>query len=140
MVDLDTCGNCGEEAAVDSEYCPHCGVLFENAADATCESDRDREATAVCIICRRFICERCGVQVGNRWLCKEHANVEVVEDWAKVYDSADPVLVSAMKAALEASGLEVIDQNWKARGGRSGKLFVPVPDYLRAVEVLKAES
>lgn len=137
MEELDNCGNCGEEVATDSDFCPYCGVLFEKAPAVSCEFDHDREADAVCIICQKPVCVHCASLVQKRWFCGEHSTVEVQEGWAKVLESPDSVLIGAMKTVLADSGFEVIDQNWRARGGRKSRLFVPVADYLKAVQLLK---
>ncbi len=53
--------HCGDEVTEDSDFCPHCGVLFAEAGDVFCDEHQQKPATGVCIICRKVFCEECGV-------------------------------------------------------------------------------
>jgi hypothetical protein len=136
-MDTDKCGNCEQEVTTDSDFCPHCGVFFESSPAVACAADGDREADGVCVICQKFVCERCGVQVLGRWLCGDHQNVELREDFAMVFQSSQFSSSGVVKSTLEDAGFQVIDMNWRARGGRYNKLYVPIPDFVKASEILK---
>lgn len=148
-----SCSSCNEEITVDSDFCPHCGVLFEAAGGEMCETHPANAAQGICIICQKLICEECGKEVWGRRFCLEHRNVEVQQDWAKAFQSTDINDSELVKSLLESNGFKVLVQNFLAIGGvwdgggdssisrsninKPAKVFVPIPEYLRAEEVLK---
>ena len=153
MPELDDCGNCGYEVSDDSDYCPYCGVLFEHAPLVTCETHMNREASAVCVICQRPLCEACAVEVASRFLCPDHQSVKLRENYALVYQSRDVAEASAVRAMLsegdvatedeegnvieaEDDKLYVVDANLFTRS-QLARLYVPVPRYLEAMEILR---
>jgi RNA polymerase subunit RPABC4/transcription elongation factor Spt4 len=147
------CSNCNEEITPDSEFCPHCGVLFPEASKEQCDTDTGQAATGVCIICRKLVCDECGKQVHGRMLCLDHRKVEVQQDWARVFQSTDINDSELAKVLLESNGFRVLGQNfapigyvWDGGGdsalsrsniSKPAKVFVPIPEYLRAEEALK---
>jgi hypothetical protein len=147
------CGSCNEEITPDSEFCPHCGVLFSGASAEKCDTHPANLAQGICIICRTLVCEECGKSVHGRIFCLEHKAVEVQQDWARVFQSTDINDSGLVKALLESNGFKVLGQNfapigyvWDGGGdsalsrsniSKPAKVFVPIPEYLRAEEALK---
>jgi hypothetical protein len=147
------CGSCNEEITPDSEFCPHCGVLFSGASAEKCDTHPANLAQGICIICRTLVCEECGKSVHGRIFCLEHTRVEVQQDWARVFQSTDINDSGLVKALLESNGFKVLGQNfapigyvWDGGGdsalsrsniSKPAKVFVPIPEYLRAEEALK---
>jgi len=148
-----SCSSCNEEVTPDSEYCPHCGVLFESAAGEKCDTHPANPAQGICIICRKLVCEECGKVVHGRHFCLDHKSVEVQQDWARVFQSTEINDSGLVKAFLESNGFKVLGQNfapigyvWDGGGdsaisrsniSKPAKVFVPIPEYLRAEEALK---
>jgi hypothetical protein len=148
-----SCSSCNEEVTPDSEFCPHCGVLFDGAAEEKCDTHPAKLAEGICIICRKLICDECGKVVHGRHFCFEHNTVEVQQDWAKVFQSSDINDSGLVKALLETNGFKVLGQNFEPIGyvwdgggdsaisrsniSKPAKVFVPIPEYLRAEEVLR---
>ena len=148
-----SCSNCSEEITPDSEFCPHCGMLFADASKEPCDTHPDRTTTGICIICRKLVCEACGKQVYGRIFCLDHQKVEVQQDWARVFQSTEINDSELAKVLLESNGFKVLGQNfapigyvWDGGGdsavsrsntNRPAKVFVPIPEYLRAEEMLK---
>ena len=148
-----SCSACNEEITPDSEFCPHCGVLFDGAADEKCDTHTSNLARGICIICRKLVCGECGKVVYGRRFCLEHQNVEVQQDWARVFQSSDINDSGLVKALLESTGFKVLGQNFEPVGyvwdgggdspvsrsnvSRPAKVFVPIPEYLRAEEALR---
>jgi RNA polymerase subunit RPABC4/transcription elongation factor Spt4 len=142
-----------EEITPDSDFCPHCGVLFSGAAGEPCDTHPQQQATGICIICRKLVCPECGKLLRNRTFCIEHRNVEVQQDWARVFQSTDINESEMAKAVLESAGQQVLLQNfapigfvWDGGGdsalsrgalSKPAKVFVPIPDYLKARESLE---
>lgn len=154
MPEYDDCGNCGREVTDDSDFCPFCGVLFEHAPMMVCEVHRAGEAFAVCVICQKFLCEFCAVEVENRFLCPDHQDVRLSGDYALIYESRDVAEAAAVRSLLTPGGVaseddegnvhsegednspDVIDTNLFTRG-RTARIYVPIPRYLEASEVLR---
>lgn len=148
-----SCSSCGEEITPDSEFCPHCGVLFSGAAKEKCDIHPGNIAQGICIICRKLVCEGCRKTVHGRNFCLEHKAVEVRQDWARAFQSTDINDSELVKSLLESNGFRVLVQNftpmgyaWDGGGDSSisrsalnkpAKVFVPIPEYLRAEEALK---
>jgi hypothetical protein len=135
MPEVDNCGNCGEEASTDSDFCPHCGVLFEQAPFTVCDFHRDREAEGVCIICRKFVCDGCAIVIHKRLFCAEHQDVVAQEDFARVHESNYIAEAESIAAMLKGAGFEVVAPVWGARG-RLARVFVPIPEYVEAIKLV----
>jgi hypothetical protein len=154
-VTLDTCDNCGKEAPVDRDFCPHCGTLFADN-QYSCTNHPIAVATGVCIICEQLFCDDCLTQKNKKNLCIGHREVEVREDWALAYKSVDFYEAQIIRAKLESAGITVNPTNNSNPGfmadgmiestiGRTLlrypiKIFVPLDEYLEACEVLDENS
>jgi RNA polymerase subunit RPABC4/transcription elongation factor Spt4 len=147
------CPACSEEITDDSDYCPHCGIIIQAAEDTLCEQHPLRPASGVCIICHKVMCTECSVMNLNRIFCPEHAEIEVQQDWALVYQSTEITNAELVKSVLESSGHKVSVQNFNSIGfvwGGGGdssisrsninmpaKVFVPIPEYSDAISTIE---
>lgn len=147
------CPRCAEEITQDSDFCPHCGILFSAATRQICDVHPQRPAKGICIICRKLLCEECKKVARSRIFCSEHRNVEVQQDWARIYQSTEINESEMVRAFLEAAGHKVLVQNfapigfvWGGGGdsalsrsalSKPAKIFVPIPEYLKARESLE---
>ena len=142
------CTQCSGEVTADSDFCPHCGVLFEKVSSARCDTHPQTRAEGVCIICRKLVCDRCGKQRAKRWFCTDHSDVKVEQDWALIFESPEINESELVKSFLESVGLHVVVRNfgpnnvvWEGGGdslfsrqalNRLAKVFVPIPEYVDA--------
>lgn len=150
---ITRCKDCGKEITADSDFCPHCGALAGVPEQIVCELHPDRQAAAVCIICRTALCDFCATRRRERWFCKNHASVRVEQDWAIVLESPDINKAELARSVLDAGGFHVVVRNfgpntavWEGGGdslfsrqqlNRLAKVFVPIPEYLNAVQSLQ---
>lgn len=150
MNELIKCPNCSNEVTIDSDFCPHCGVLFEGAGEVFCDSHPQKKAVGICIICRKVVCEDCSVGANGRCFCLDHQHVEVEQDWAVVFDSTEIADAELVKSVLESAGHKVLVQNFDSIGfvwggggdspisrsniNKPAKVLVPIPEYLEAVK------
>ena len=148
---VEQCDYCSEDVTADSEFCIHCGALFE-ADGQFCEVHTSSPAVAVCVICHRLLCGECRVLKGRRSFCADHEKVETSEGWAVAFQSVDYYEANIIRGKLESAGLTVNPRNNTSIGfiadgfiesaiGRSilkypVKVFVPLDQYLEAVEVI----
>jgi len=148
----ERCPDCGEEVTGESDFCPHCGILRPGAGSPRCTVHGDLAAQSVCIICHRLLCRQCRKRRTGRAFCDEHRNVEVVLDWANVFQSNDVTEAELLRSVLEAEGLTVQTQNFQSIGyiwdgggdsplsrsavNRPAKVFVPIPEYRAARQVV----
>jgi len=153
MTQYRKCPRCAEEVTEDSDFCPHCGVLFAPAKGVFCETHQDREATGVCIICRKLVCPLCSKSIHRRTFCADHVDVEVQQDWSRVFESTDINDAELIKSVLEKAQYRVLVQNfgsigyaWDGGGdspqsrsnlSRPAKVFVPIPEYLEAIRAVE---
>jgi len=149
----DRCGSCGEEVTSDSDFCPHCGVIFEAAGSVRCDAHPGRAAGGICIICRKLVCDECGVRGHGRTFCREHKGIEVQQDWARIFQSTDINDAELVRSVLQSAGYTVQVQNFDSIGfvwggggdsslsrsalSKPAKIFVPIPEYLRAVKTVQ---
>jgi RNA polymerase subunit RPABC4/transcription elongation factor Spt4 len=147
------CQQCQGEVTGDSDYCPHCGILFSLSNDVFCETHQDRSATGVCIICRTLVCENCSKSVNGRKFCLEHKGIEVQQDWAKVFQSTEINDAELIRSVLESVPHRVLVQNFSSIGfswdgggdspqsrsnlNKPAKVFVPIPEYLDARKAIQ---
>ena len=148
-----TCENCERESTADSDFCPHCGFLFETGEKVACDAHPLSDAIGVCIICQTPLCDVCGEMNEDRLFCSEHLDVVVVDEWAGVVTSTDVNDAELARAVLESAGFHVqvrdfgsIGFAWDGGGdsslsrsqlGKPARVFVPVSEYLQARETLR---
>lgn len=148
----ERCPGCGEDVTGESDFCPHCGVLRSGAGSVCCARHPDHQAKHVCVICHRLLCRNCRKSRAGRSLCEKHRTVELVLDWANVFQSNDVTEAELLRSVLEAEGLTVQTQNFQSIGyiwdgggdsplsrsavNRPAKIFVPIPEYLAAQRVV----
>lgn len=153
MTQYRKCSHCGGEVTGDSDFCPHCGILFPAAQQALCETHQTVRATGVCIICRKLVCATCSRTVRARTHCLDHRDVEVQQDWARVFESTEINDSELIKSVLEKAQFHVLVQNfgsigyaWDGGGDspqsrsnlfRPAKVFVPIPEYLEALHTVQ---
>jgi len=151
MPEFTACSYCSEEITTDSDFYPHCGVLFVEAGEVFCDEHSKEPAVGVCIICRSVLCNECIVRVHGRCFCLPHRKVNVQQDWAEVFRSTEIADSELVKSILESAGHKVQVQNFNAVGfiwdgggdspisrsniNKPAKVFVPIPEYLKAVKV-----
>ncbi|MFH0988916.1 MAG: hypothetical protein V1799_02760 [bacterium] len=156
MSELFTCHNCSGEVTEDSDFCPHCGLLFNSAQSAMCEIHTDQQAVGVCILCHQPVCKSCSSMTMGRTFCKPHDDIAVVEDWAMVFEATDIVDAGLARELLISNGFKVQVQNFNSIGfvwdgggdsiisrsnlSKPAKVFVPIPDYFTALELLESWS
>ena len=153
-IETDKCGNCREEVTVDSDFCPHCGVLFDKTPVVACETDPSQEASGVCIICQKPVCETCSFVKFKRLFCQVHKDVVVVGDDAVVYESIDPFQAELVVGLLKSGGFSaIVQRSNRAHGAETeqfwisfssgrryeNRVFVPIPDYFKAIELLQSK-
>jgi len=147
------CEYCEHEASADSDFCPYCGFLFEEARRATCSTHPLDAAIGVCIICQRLLCESCSEICEDRIFCSKHQDVLVEDEWALVFESTDVAEAELVKSVLESAGHHVqgrgfgsIGYVWDGGGesalsrsllGQPARLYVPIPEFLRATETFE---
>jgi hypothetical protein len=152
MTEYIECSYCSEEITEDSDFCPHCGTLFTSPGSIKCDEHTDKDAVCVCIICRKVCCEECGTEVHGRSFCLRHRSVTVEQDWAEVFRSTEIADAELVKSVLESRGHKIITQNFNSIGfawdgggdspisrsnlNKPSKVFVPIPEYLDAMEEL----
>lgn len=147
-----SCTHCGGDVTPDSDFCVHCGVLFEKKS--ACETHPERSAVAVCVLCHRLMCSDCARETNRRFFCEKHSTVEVEEGWALVFQSLDLFEASLVRTKLGGAGISVSVQNDHSIGffgfmdtpiGRTNldypvKIFVPFDQYLLASQLLAEEG
>lgn len=152
MPDLISCSYCSEEITADSDFCPHCGVLFVEAGEVFCDEHAEEPAVGVCIICRKVLCNDCIVRVHGRYFCLPHRKVRVQQDWAEIFRSTEIADAELIKSVLETAGHKVQVQNfnpvgfiWDGGGdspisrsniNKPAKVLVPIPEYLEALKAV----
>jgi hypothetical protein len=150
MSEYIKCSYCSEEITSDSDFCPHCGTLFEEAGEVFCDLHPQDSGAGVCIICRKLCCEECGANVRGRYFCSAHRKIKVEQDWAEVFRSTELSEAELVKSVLESIGHKVQVQNFNSVGfiwdgggdspisrsniNKPAKVFVPIPEYLDAME------
>lgn len=148
----ERCPECGGDVDAESDFCPHCGVLKPSAGTPRCRVHPDEAAQHVCIMCHQLLCRQCRKSRAGRSFCDEHRKIEVVLDWANVFQSNDVTEAELLRSVLESEGLTVQTQNFQSIGyiwdgggdsplsrsavNRPAKIFVPIPEYLVARRVV----
>ena len=100
----------------------------------------------------KIVCDACGTLVSGRAFCPDHAMVQVQQDWAEVFSSAEVEEAELCKSVLESNGFKVQVQNFQSVGyvwggggdsmisrsnlGRPAIVLVPIPEYLEAARTL----
>ncbi len=101
------------------------------------------------------MCENCVERKGVQMFCEEHKKIEISEDWAVAFQSFDYYEANIVRGKLESAGITVNPRNNASIGfladgffegpiGRTilkypVKVFVPLDQYLKAVEIVQEE-
>ena len=97
------CVHCQAEVQATEEYCPHCGMLFEE--ERVCANHHAITAKGACVICGETFCRQCGGWRNDRFLCRAHASYEIYEGMARIYGTLDDSIAQYAHACLEQAGL-----------------------------------
>ena len=108
------------------------------------------------MICQEPFCSVCLKRIDGRYLCADHLAVTIEQDYAMVYSSTDIKDAELARAILDSRGIQVVVRDfspigyiWDGAGDSSlsrsllrkhAKVFVPIPDYQRALIVLNEWS
>lgn len=69
------CVHCQAEVQATEEFCPHCGMLFEE--ERVCAHHHGVGAIGVCVVCGEAFCRQCGGWREGRFRCEQHAQQQV---------------------------------------------------------------
>jgi hypothetical protein len=94
------CPRCGAEYT-GGDACPSCGFL---QAPVPCDDDPSRNAAFRCVLCGRTVCD--AVAANRAGLCDQHAHVPIIEGWAQVYTTGDPLEADLLAQNLKAEGID----------------------------------
>ncbi|MBF8248884.1 MAG: B box-type domain-containing protein [Bacteroidetes bacterium] len=155
-MEYDRCKNCDGEVTTDSDFCPHCGVLFQGIGTLRCDTHVQRISSGVCVICRKVVCIECSKTANGRTLCLDHHKIEIQQDWARVFQSTEISDSELVRAVLESEGFHIQVQNFTSMGfvwdgggdspisrsniSRPAKVFVPIPEYIGAAKTIEEWS
>ncbi len=110
------CPKCKEAVSEESEYCIHCGALLKKDKLILCALHPDTVATAVCVLCQQPLCSACTIEVENRTVCIFHQDVEILDDWAVIFQSTDITEAELIRAVLKENDFQVVVQNFDSIG------------------------
>lgn len=71
------CVHCQAEVQATDQFCPRCGMLFEQ--EMVCAQHHSVGAIGVCVVCARPFCGRCGGWKAKRFFCNQHADYAINE-------------------------------------------------------------
>jgi ssDNA-binding Zn-finger/Zn-ribbon topoisomerase 1 len=141
---LRRCPKCGQEVDAAEAACPACGQL---TTPGRCARHPEREAPGQCVICGRGTCAECYDEDQPHYLCPEHREIEVIEGWAQVYNTADEVEAQLIRENLRAEGVdaEILSQKDRMLTVDLGELaqvrvLVPAYHYAQARRMLAGHT
>ena len=125
------CPKCGGQVQQDDDFCVQCGEVFVD--NLNCSRHPTQKAAGACIVCASPFCSDCGGNVRNRFLCREHEMLEIIEGMVRVFGCSDAVQVEFAKTSLETAGLHPFVFSRKANpislGGADYTLYRAAGDY-----------
>ena len=105
------CDNCDGEIDTESEYCPHCGIVFEKEDEGTsieCETHPGVAAVGVCIVCGKPVCRDCATCQKGKVFCDNDEHVKIHQDWAVLCTVSAEYEAEMVKANLELAGIKAL--------------------------------
>lgn len=154
MAEVYSCDNCKLEVETNDDYCPNCETIF---TDAKCVNHTNTSAEGVCLICGKFCCSNCGLDVNGSYLCNDHSGVEVIQSMGRVFGTSDSLEIDYTMSILEEENFHPFKFSrktspislggtdyslFRASGESSGhlineiKIMVPLKEYLKAQELI----
>jgi hypothetical protein len=147
-----TCGRCNEPVKKKDTYCRNCGGIFSD--DLFCIKHKSKHADGVCVICSNPLCNKCGIDTSNVFLCNLHSDFEIYEGMTRVFGSMDYIRAQFASACLKKIGYHpflytrkfnpVADQvaitairNFGNHPVYEQKVLVPFSEVLEAIKELK---
>jgi hypothetical protein len=141
---MATCPHCQAEHEERAASCPDCGILLDEPPQR-CAAHPDQQTIARCAVCQRLVCAECAKHKSRRYLCLEHASVEVIDGHVDVRKVGDPLEAELLRACLENAGIPAWIHNQKDRSFSTTfgplapvKVLVPRPHLDEARRVLEA--
>ena len=125
------CPKCSGQVQQDDDFCVQCGELFVDHLN--CSRHPAQKAAGACIVCALPFCSECGGNVHNRFLCRGHEMLEIIENMVRVFGTSDAVQAEFAKSSLETAGLHPFLFSRKASplsiGGPDYTLYRAAGDY-----------
>jgi hypothetical protein len=141
---LPICPHCQATVEPDAVACGDCGVLLGSGKEP-CPEHPDQLAIAECAVCGRLGCPACLRQHSRRYLCRDHARVEVIDGHVDVRKVGDTNEAEFLRICLENAGIPAWVHSQKDRSFATNfgplapvKVLVPRAYLERARRVLEA--
>ena len=136
----NTCENCSSPVKKGDKFCKNCGIILKN--NEFCEVHPEIKAEAVCLICKKFICDECIDEVSGKMFCPEHCNYSFTENnWAVVFTTNQEWEAELKKDFLAREGITAVinskkDSSRMLTYGRLSEIWLMVP----FEQVIEAEN
>lgn len=141
---MASCPHCQAEHEEHAPSCPDCGILLTEPPQP-CELHPDEMTLARCAVCQRLVCAECAKHKSRRYLCRDHASVEVIDGHVDVRKVGDPMEAELLRVCLENEGVpawihDQKDHNFTTTFGPLApiKVLVPRPYLDEARRILEA--
>jgi DNA-directed RNA polymerase subunit RPC12/RpoP len=105
----NTCPKCNNKLEENDVYCFECGKIF--LMNIQCLNHLTTAAQGICVICGKPVCKKCVTEIQGRFLCEEDNDYEIVENYAKIFDTDDPGELEFIKNRLKKAEIEFIILN-----------------------------
>lgn len=142
---MSRCPHCQADLEDTAPACSDCGILLTDEP-SPCRTHPDRPAVARCAVCERLVCSACAKRRSRRFLCPDHASVEVIDGHVDVRKVSDATEAELLRACLENAGIPAWIHNQKDRSFTTNfgplapvKVLVPRP-YLEDARRVLAEA
>jgi len=142
---LPICPHCQATVELDAPACPDCGILLGDV-EQPCPAHPGRSAVAECAVCGRLGCALCLKQQSRRYLCPDHARIEVIDGHVDVRKVGDTNEAEFLRICLENAGIPAWvhsqkDRSFATNFGPLAPVKVLVPRaYLEAARQVLADT
>ena len=132
---MPVCPRCTCEYREGFKICADCGVEL---LDIKCEEHPDIEATSLCLICKKPLCDQCMVKISGGALCSKHCDYQCKGNMVVVYTTGQEPDAHLLQGILEDKEIPcVVDSKRDLISWLTAEFDVMVPcDYVLETQVL----
>ena len=98
------CKRCKTAGAKDVLFCRNCGIPFHGNVGIECENHPDRDASGICVVCGKPVCDDCTTTKEGKSYCEDASHAQLLTTHVK------------LASAISVSAAELLARNLTANG------------------------
>ncbi len=103
-----TCPRCQAVNTIAALFCVSCGYVLRDQDEVECENHSGTNATGVCIICGKPVCDDCSAAREHKMYCDDVAHSRLTTDYSKLAAVATEFDADMLVKNLSVNGVTAL--------------------------------